>query len=72
MEDDPGGEDTGAGADAPARYSPLRTLRSILGFAAFFLAIALGVALFATSPWMRVSPDCSFVCVFANDIKDFF
>ena len=64
--------DAAAAADAPARYAPGRTLLSMLGFLAFFLAIALGVALFATSPWMRVSPDCSVVCVFANDIKDFF
>ncbi len=75
MENDKGENDTGAPADAadvPARYAPGRTLLSMLGFLAFFLAIAIGVALFATSPWMRVSPDCSVVCVFANDIKDFF
>ena len=68
-------DDTGAtdqAGETAARYTPFRTLLSIAGFLLFFAAIALSIALIATAPWMRVSPDCSVVCVFANDIKDFF
>ena len=68
-------DDTGAtdqAGETAARYTPFRTLLSIAGFLLFFAAVALSIALIATAPWMRVSPDCSVVCVFANDIKDFF
>ena len=68
-------KDSGRAGEAgvrQARYTPLRTLVSIAGFLLFFAAVALSVALIATAPWMRVSPDCSVVCVFANDIGDLF
>lgn len=71
----PTDNETGASAEtgkAPASYSPFRTLISILGFLVFFAVIGLTIGVMAAAPWMRVSHDCSVVCVFAKDIKDFF
>ena len=68
-------DDTGTtdqAGETAARYAPFRTVVSIVGFLCFFAAVALSIALIATAPWMRVSPDCSVICVFANDIKDLF
>ena len=64
--------DGNGNSEARQRRSGLRTLRSVAVFLLFFAAIAFSIALFATSPWMRVSPDCSVACVFANDLKELF
>jgi hypothetical protein len=65
--------DGGSGAgQARARQSPMRTLRSVVGFLVFFTLVAFTIAMISTAPWMRVSPDCSVVCVFLQDLKDFF
>ena len=53
-------------------YSAFQTIRAILLFLLVAAVIAGAIGLMATAPWMRVSFDCSILCVIELDFREFF
>ncbi len=53
-------------------YSAFQTIRAIVLFVIVAAVIAGAIGLFSTSPWMRVSHDCSIFCVIETDVREFF